>query len=701
MVGELARIAERSDLENHYQGQGRAARLRAELERLGDQAPGELYLDAGTATVQAGLEQEGIEILQRLYGGLRDGRVRGDTTARTMSAFHLGVAWLRHAETQNCCIEHNQDSCILPIRGGGVHRRKEASRQAARLFLEVCDNTPEGAYWHLAARWLLNITHMTLGTWPEAVAERHRIPATAFQSDVEFPRLMDVAAAVGLDTESLSGSVVAEDFDDDGLVDLLVSSWDTSGQLRAFRNRGDGSFEDRTEAAGLVGLFGGLNMVQADYDNDGDVDVLVLRGAWLFERGEHPNSLLRNDGGLRFTDVTYDAGLAEVSYPTQTAAWADYDLDGDLDVYIGNESSDRRRYPGQLFENRGDGTFVDVAGRVGVENMAFCKAVAWGDYDNDGDPDLYLSNNGQPNRLYRNDPGGFVDVAAEVGVDMPLSSFPAWFWDYDNDGNLDLFVSSYATGIGHVAAHYQGLETAPHEQMRLYRGIGGGRMVDVAERCGLRYPGMPMGSNYGDLDGDGWLDFYLGTGDTDFFSLMPNVLFLGRATNDGERGFQDATFAAGLGHLQKGHGIAFADFDNDGDLDLFEQMGGAYRGDGYRDALYLNPGFGNRWVDVRLQGMRTNRCAIGARIRVESTDADGRVRVVHRTVGSGGSFGASPLRQVVGLGAAVGDVAIEVDWPVGRTTQRWEGIALGSTVRLVEGEGDHRQLPRRTFPLGR
>ena len=477
---------------------------------------------------------------------------------------------------------------------------------------------------------------MTLGTYPAGVPKEYLIPPAAFEAEIDFPRFTNIAAKMGLDTFNLSGGAIVDDFDGDDNLDILTSTWDTKGEMRFFRNEGDGTFSDRTASSGLAGIYGGLNLKQADYDNDGNLDVLVLRGAWLGPAGRHPNSLLRGGGDGTFTDVTFAAGLGEVNYPTQTAAWGDHDNDGDLDLYIGNENTPRISAPSQLFRNNGDGTFTNVAARAGVENNRYAKGVVFGDFNGDRFADIYVSNYKEPNRLYRNNGDGtFRDVAPELGVTRPEVSFPTWFWDFDNDGDLDLFVSSYAGRVDVVAEYYIG-EKVDEGIPCLYRNDGG-RFQEIAREQNLTYPILPMGSNFGDLDGDGYLDFYLGMGDPDFDSLMPNLLFL----NKGGSRFVNATIASGFGHLQKGHAVSFADLDNDGDMDVFEQMGGAFKGDAFRDALYENPGFGNRWITVALVGVHSNRSAIGARIHVRVLE-DGESLSIYRQVTSGGSFRGQP-----------------------------------------------------------
>ncbi len=697
MLRALARVAEGTDEEHHYQGEGRYRTLRARLEAAGARAPWQAYLETGRAALEMGREREGLEILTRGHDGLLDGSIPGDVDAKVAVTYYLAVGWLRLAETENCCARPGVTGCILPIAGAGIHDRPEGSEHAVRYLEEMLSMTAVDSYWHRAARWLLNLAWQTLGRWPDAVPEELRIPASAFQPDpeIEFPAFPNVARALGLDTFSLSGSVVADDFDGDGLSDLLVSTWDTHGQLRLHRNVGDGTFEDVTEAAGLAGLFGGLNMVQADYDNDGDIDVLVLRGAWIMERGRHPNSLLQNQGDGTFVDVTFDAGLGDDHRPTQTADWADYDLDGDLDLYIGNEGSSRQAFANQLFRNEGDGTFRNVAAAAGVADEGFTKAVAFGDYDDDGYPDLYVSNFGERNRLYHNEGDGtFVDIAPLLGVTEPIQSFPTWWWDFDNDGDLDLYVANYHSGISHVAGHHLGHER-DFDLARLYRNDGAEGFTDVAEAMGLTCPQMPMGSNYGDVDNDGWLDFCLGTGSPGYDSLMPNALYVRR----GDR-FVDVALQAGYAHLQKGHGIALVDLDRDGDLDIFQQLGGAFRGDGFRDALFENPGFGNRWIAVELVGTRSNRSAIGARIRVDVREG-GDVRSIFRQVTSGGSFGASPLLQTIGLGRATEIVGLEIRWPRGGAKQEHGPPRVGSRIRIVEGRDEVEVVAAPAFEFAR
>src|SRR6185295_15241272 len=168
----------------------------------------------------------------------------------------------------------------------------------------------------------------------------------------------------------------------------------------------------------------------------------------------------------------------------------------------------------------------------------------------------------------------------------------------------------------------------------LYRGDGKGHFTNVAKEQGITRLTMPMGSNYGDLDNDGYLDIYLGTGTPKYEALMPNVMYHNRRG----KGFAEVSAAGGFGHLQKGHGVDFADFDNDGDQDVFEQMGGAVPGDKAADVFYLNPGFGNHWLKLKLVGVRSNRSAIGARIHLE-VDEDGTRRSIWKHVSSGGSFG--------------------------------------------------------------
>ena len=291
-------------------------------------------------------------------------------------------------------------------------------------------------------------------------------------------------------------------------------------------------------------------------------------------------------------------------------------------------------------------------------------------------------------------PWQFTDVAKAAGVTEPFYSFPTWFFDYDNDGWLDLFVSGYGiNNVGDVAADYLGL-TTPAERVRLFHNNRDGTFTDVTRAAGLYKVVHSMGSNFGDLDNDGWPDVYLGTGNPDFDALMPNQLY----RNDGGRRFVDVTFAAGLGHLQKGHGVAFADLDNDGDQDIFEVMGGAVSSDRAYSALYRNPGPPHPWLGLELTGVRSNRSAIGARVKVTVEGPSGP-RTIYRTVGSGGSFGASPLRLEIGLGAARKIRAVEVLWPATGQTQAFSGLEMRQRYRIQEGANAAERVLLQPFAL--
>jgi hypothetical protein len=215
----------------------------------------------------------------------------------------------------------------------------------------------------------------------------------------------------------------------------------------------------------------------------------------------------------------------------------------------------------------------------------------------------------------------------------------------------------------------------------------GGTFEEVGRELGLTAPAMTMGASFGDLDNDGFLDFYLGTGQPPFEALSPNLM----VRNDGGRRFQDVTFSGGFGHLQKGHAVVFADLDEDGDQDVFEQMGGAFPGDAYFSALYRNPGHGNGWVKLRLAGERSNRSAIGSRVVLELETPAGRRRV-HRTVGATGSFGSAPLRLEIGLGDATAIRRLEVFWPASGRRQSFSGVEIGRSYELREGADELRPL---------
>ncbi len=612
------------------------------------------------------------------------------------------ICHLRLGEQQNCLHNHNADSCLFPIAGGGVHVQPEGSRNAIRLLTEVLEQNGND----LEARWLLNIAFMTLGEYPQAVPEAWRIDPATFASDYPLPRFPDVAGALGLAVDDLAGGVVMDDFDHDGFLDLMVSGSGPQSQLRVFRNQGDGTFSDRTTPAGLDGVTGGLNMVHADYDNDGFVDVLVLRTGWLRGEGLHPNSLLRNNGDFTFTDVTEAAGLLSF-HPTQTAAWFDYNGDGWLDLFIGNETwATGQPQPCELYRNNGDGTFTEVAREFRLNIEQYVKAVVAGDYDNDGRPDLYLSLMGGRNILLHNEGPArgeegptarwrFRNTASRAGVVGPTLSFPGWWFDYDNDGWLDLFVSGYnIDSVGDVAADYLGL---PHqaELPRLYRNRGDETFEDVTAPAGVDTVLLTMGCNFGDLDNDGWLDFYAGTGDPEYETLTPSRMF----RNDGRGRFQDVTTAGGFGQLQKGHGVAFGDIDNDGDQDVYSVVGGVLAGDHYPNQLFANPGNANHWVTLKLEGEKSNRSALGARIKLVVVDTAGTERTIHRMVGSGGSFGGSPLRQEIGLGEATEIRTVDVFWPATGETQQVSGVVADGFYRIREGVTQAELLKLGSFTL--
>jgi tetratricopeptide (TPR) repeat protein len=595
----------------------------------------------------------------------------------------LGTAYLHKSEMENDVYRKPGDRCLFPPRKVYRYQKPADSERAVYYFSRFLEKKPDS----LEVKWLLNLAYMTLGKYPGGVPAKYLIPPSKFESKEDIGRFVDVAPAAGLNSFSMAGGVIVEDFDGDGWLDIVTSSYDQCEALHFFHNNGDGTFTDRAIQAGLGDQVGGLNIIQTDYNNDGCMDIYVLRGGW--QMAMRP-SLLRNNCDGTFTDVTESAGLAE-SIASQTAVWADIDNDGFLDLFIGNEQG-----PSRLFHNRGDGTFENISQAAGVDRVAFSKGVVAADYDNDGFVDFYVSNLGADNFLYHNNHDRtFTEVGKQAGVQAPWMSFATWFFDYDNDGWPDLYVNSYYMSTDENLRSQLGM---PHnvETLKLYHNEGNGTFRDVTVEVGLDRVFNPMGSNFGDVDNDGFLDFYLGTGTPPYGDILPNVLF----HNQGGKKFVDITASSGMGELHKGHGIAFVDLDNDGDEDIVAETGGAVPGDRHAIRLFENPGHGNDWISLRLVGVKSNRAALGARIKLTVQNEGRGQRFIHRTVGSGGSFGASPLQQHIGLGKDARILSLEIWWPATDSRQNFSDVGKNQFLEVAEFAKEYKTLERPRVRLG-
>ena len=659
----------------------RAEKLAAAPDDTGSSPSDAVAVRLGVAQVYAYRGEMGPAIAQ-IEAALRIASAAAPQTVPEVEEM-LGVAYLHRSEMVNEVYRHPAERCLFPIRPEFKYLKGADSQKAIQHFLASLQARPND----IATRWLLNLAYMTLGKYPAGVPKEHLLAPSRFASAEDIGRFTDVAPRVGLDTIfSEAGGLIVDDFDNDGLFDIVTSNWDFCAPMHFFHNNGDGTFVDRSAESGLASQLGGLNLIQTDYNNDGCLDILVLRGGWETAQRK---SLLRNNCHGVFTDVTVEAGLAEPT-TTQTAVWVDINNDGFLDLYVGNENE-----PNQLFLNNGNGTFKDISRSSGTDLAAFSKAVVAADYDNDGYADLFVSNyRGDSALFHNNHDGTFTDVAPQAGVQASGHGFPAWFFDYDNDGRPDLLASSYAVSTEESVRTYLGL---PHNAptMKLYHNLGNGAFRDVTEETGLNKVFMPMGSNFGDVDNDGYPDIYFGTGEPSYAALLPNVLLHNKA---GKK-FVDITASSGTGELHKGHGVAFADIDNDGDEDLLEVVGGAIPGDSHAFRLFENPGHGNDWISVRLVGVRANRAAIGAKVKVTVKNGT-ETRAVYRTVGSGGSFGASPLEQHLGLGKSAEIVGLEIQWPGDAQPQQFVSVPKNRAIEIRQSASDYRVIERPRYRLG-
>jgi tetratricopeptide (TPR) repeat protein len=600
----------------------------------------------------------------------------------------LGVAYFHKSEMENDVYLHPGTRCLFPPRRPQSYLVTADSEKAIEYFLKYLAQKPQRPDF-LQVKWLLNLAYMTLGKYPAGVPSEYLIPPSSFESKQDIGQFRDVAPAAGLDFVSMANGVAVDDFQNHGLLDVVTSSYDVCAPMHYFRNNGNGTFTDRAGEAGLTQQLGGLNIIQADYNNDGCTDILVLRGAWEFPVRK---SLLRNNCDGTFTDVTKEAGLAEPATRTQTAVWADIDNDGYLDLFVGNENG-----PSQLFRNKGDGTFEDISHSAGVDKIAFTKGVVAADYDNDGYVDFYVSNLYGGNFLYHNNHDRtFTEVSEKAGVHQPQSqSFATWFFDYDNDGWPDIFVTSYFFSVDESLRSYLGM---PHniETFKLYKNMKDGTFKDVTAEVGLDKINVPMGANFGDVDNDGFLDIFLATGGPEYGALIPKMLL----RNDEGRSFVDITASSGTGELHKGHAVAFADLANRGSEDILVSIGGATPADAHAFRVFENPGSKNDWLTVKLVGVKTNRSAIGARIKVTVQNEGRAARSIYRTVGSGGSFGASPLQQHLGLGKSAKISNLEVWWPASGTRQNFSNVGVNQFIEVKEFARNYTKLDRKAFRLG-
>ena len=575
-----------------------------------------------------------------------------------------------------------------------------------------------------------------------------------------YPAFLDQELAFGMLRYGPAG-ITAADVDNDGFYDLFVPD---GVESRLFRNTRDGGFEDMTAAAGLTGLDGVSVALFADYDNDGFKDVFVSR---TFQ----PNQLFRNLGDGTFADVTAESGLGE-DCCTTVASWGDVNNDGYLDLYVGRYLDARTKIPttfyarngepNQLYLNRGDGTFANITEEAGVGELGLCLGSVFGDYDDDGDADLYVVNDFGRKTLYRNDgagPGGvprFTDVTVETGTLAYGAGMSASFGDYDNDGDLDIYIAHIRSEGGWFAmwptvlrymfnSWRQGVWVSDMplymEIMRqsgldfvkvfedmaagntLLRNNGDGTFEDVSWAAGANPPGWFWGSGFADFDNDGWQDVYSANGwvyndpgteiELDFLNNVVsrqdeyktgayfdpanfgNDSWHGWERNrhlrnrgpdaEGRVSFEEIGRATDTDLLLNSRGTAVADFWNRGVLDI------AVAASTDRHALLRNDVGGRRdWLGVELIGGAgelpdgTNRDAVGARVTIR---AGGQQQMREVVLGDGyGSQNA--LRLHFGLGDSTGTPRIDeliVKWPRSGAVQRFEGIAANRIVEIREG----------------
>ncbi len=577
----------------------------------------------------------------------------------------LGIAYLRYGEQENCCAKHTGESCIIPISPKAQHTKPRGSELALNAFNKVLETNPTD----YQTMWLLNIAYMTLGKYPQDVPPQYLI---LFKDDEVIDankKFKDIAPERGIDAIGLSGGSILDDFNNDGHLDIICSSYGLKDPLTFYINNGNGTFTDATKNSGLHGELGGLNIVQTDYNNDGYLDILVLRGGWWDAVGEIPNSLLRNNKNGTFTNVTIEAGLLSFS-PTQTASWADVNLDGYLDLFIGNESKiGGKQYPCEMHLNNGNGTFTNVAKTAGLNFNGYVKGAVFGDINLDGLPDLYVSILGEKNKLFLNKGGNkqdfkMEDISQKAGTGEPINSFPCAMLDFNNDGLQDIFVSGYSVDRLNKVAEDMALELLQKpltaNTPRLYLNKGNNAFEDYTQASGFdKKICYTMGMNIGDIDNDGWQDLYLGTGAPDYSTIVPNRMF----KNAEGKKIKEITYSGGFGQLQKGHGMSFGDVDNDGDQDIYVVLGGAIEGDTYQNELFINPATNTNWLTLKLIGSEgCNTAAIGSSVHITAINADGSEKNIYQEVNSGGSFGANSLQQEVGLGEAKSIKKIEIQW---------------------------------------
>ena len=544
-----------------------------------------------------------------------------------------------------------------------------------------------------------------------ALAQRAPAPAAVQFDNVSGPAGIDFTHVSGASParhlyEIMSGGGLFLDYDNDGWQDaLLVDGGSLVDQAvmrrarhRLFHNRGNGTFEDVTATAGLTHPGYGMGGCAADYDNDGWIDVYLT--------GVGTNTLFHNGAGKTFADVTRRAGVAGARGFSASCAWADVDRDGDVDLFVvdyvdarvdnqvfcGDVSKEFRVYchplnfaplRSRLYRNNGNGTFTDISREAGIfDHRGNGLGVVFGDYDDDGWPDIFVANDTTPNFLYHNEQGRtFTEVALAAGVSvasdgMPRAGMGTDVGDFDGDGRLDVFVTNHEFE-GHT----------------LFHNLGGGLFEDVTFKTGVGAATLPFvgfGTLFFDVDNDGDLDLSIVNGHVmnSPGHVRPGAKEAQRRVllrNDGGR-FRDVSGAAGpaFGVERVGRALAAADIDNDGDLDLL-----AVNNNGPADLLRNAGSRGTNAVLVRLIGTTSNRSAIGARLRATIGAATQR-----RDVKAGSSYLAqNDLRVHFGLAAATQIDRLEIQWPNGKMPEVMTGVAAGQIVTITEGKGITARTP--------